>query len=89
MTLVLEESEEISTELLSPLLASVKIDNKVVIFSLISHYSALFCDCSHSFYQEYFIFFCSFRILHLLQGSWGRKFLKTAPPNSRFVLEKQ
>lgn len=31
MTLVLEESEDISVELLSPLLASVKNDNEVIL----------------------------------------------------------
>lgn len=69
MTLVLEESEEVSPELLAPLLDSLRVGNQVL------HYSSIFL---HFVWIIYLLFalndiFVISRMFCLLHGSWGRK----------------
>lgn len=71
MTLVLEESEDISIELLSPILASVKRDNEVCYYE-----SLTTCSLLHSclLYVRHLF---ALRKFFLLLGGWERVCLKT------------
>ena len=67
MTLVIDESEDISSDLLSPLLASVRKENQVVSFA--EHLLPLiFLVNSDVIYMVH-----CFRMFHLFRGNWGRK----------------
>ena len=63
MTLVIEESEEISIELLSPVLASVKKDNEVCVWQFLFHFvlhcgfaDKLYFHCYYFYHFDYYIY---------------------------------
>ena len=71
MTLVMDESEYVLVEVVSPILATVRKDNKaIIIFCLI-----LFSSWAFIFNFIIFIdmFCCLFRMFHLFVGGWERK----------------
>lgn len=84
MTLVIEESDEIF-ELLRPLLASVKMKNKVMYLLL---FVLFYYDCPGPSLKCTGNLFC-IRILHLFHGSWGKKSLKIVQLDSTVTSKKQ
>ena len=81
MTMVIEESDKISFNLLRPLLASVKMKNRVMILSLII-YAMIISILSEKMYL------CS-RIFRLFHGNWGKKSWKIVKLYSGVISEKQ
>ena len=71
MTLVMDESEYVSVELLSPILATVRKDIKaIIIFCLILFNSLLFILILYYLLTCFIV--CS-RMCHLFVGGWERK----------------
>lgn len=68
MTMVIEESEEISFDLLGPLLASVKKENQVITFAYHLLHPIFFLQI-----RSYISFVHFFRLFHPFRGNWGRK----------------
>ena len=94
MTTVFHESEEISSDLLRPLLESVRKENQVTYFVL-CQFQALFFFLGVLFYAIIYVFvififiFKFSRPFHLLLGHWARKLLPTVLTSSSPVSWKQ